>query len=94
MHLLIYNLKKSFEMSQLEQLRMGKNIFERTAEKRLRWFGHVKVMPGNRLPPRIVEWEPEGTRRKERLEVRWMDGWTDGWGKQEYDEPQINRRGY
>jgi hypothetical protein len=34
-------------------------------EKRLRWFGHVKRMPGNRLPLKILEWEPEGTRRRE-----------------------------
>jgi hypothetical protein len=36
-----------------------------TEEKRLRWFGHIKRMPGNRLPLKILEWEPEGTRRRE-----------------------------
>jgi hypothetical protein len=45
----------------------GKNILEVVEEKRLRWFGHVKRMPGNRLPLKILEWEPEGKRRpKER----------------------------
>jgi hypothetical protein len=29
---------------------MGKNILEVIEEKRLQWFGHVKRMPGNRLP--------------------------------------------
>jgi hypothetical protein len=28
-------------------------------------------MPGNRLPLKIVEWEPEGTRR--RPKERWID---------------------
>jgi hypothetical protein len=36
-----------------------KNILEVTEEKRLRWFGHVKRMPGNRLPLKVLEWEPE-----------------------------------
>jgi hypothetical protein len=33
----------------------GKNILEVIEEKRLRWFGHVKRMPGNRLPLKILE---------------------------------------
>jgi hypothetical protein len=31
-------------------MEVRKNILEVTEEKRLRWFGHVKRMPGNRLP--------------------------------------------
>jgi hypothetical protein len=42
--------------------------------KRLRWFGHVKRMPLNRLPLKILEWEPEGTRRRGRPKERWIDG--------------------
>jgi hypothetical protein len=49
-----------------EVMEVGKNILEATEEKRLRWFGHVKRMPGNRLPLKIFEWEPEGKRRKGR----------------------------
>jgi hypothetical protein len=30
------------------------------------WFGHVKGMPGKKLPRRIVEWEPEKTGREEK----------------------------
>jgi hypothetical protein len=55
-------------------MEVGKNILEVVEEKRLRWFGHVKRMPGNRLPLKILEWEPEGTRRRERPKERWMDG--------------------
>jgi hypothetical protein len=53
---------------------VGKNILKVTEEKRLRWFGHVKRMPGNRLPLKIFEWEPEGTRRRGRPKERWIDG--------------------
>jgi hypothetical protein len=55
-------------------MEVGKNILEVTEEKRLRWFGHVKRMPGNRLPQKILEWEQEGTRRKGRRKERWIDG--------------------
>jgi hypothetical protein len=55
-------------------MEVGKNILEVIEDKRLRWFGHVKRMPGNRLPLKILEWEPEGTRRRGRPKERWLDG--------------------
>jgi hypothetical protein len=50
-----------------------KNVLEVIEEKRLRWFGYVKRMPGNRLPLKILEWELEGTRRGRPKEI-WIDG--------------------
>jgi hypothetical protein len=67
-------------------MEVGKNILEVTEEKRLRWCGHVKRMPGNRLPLKILEWEPEGTRRRGRHKERWS--------KAEHDKPWTERRGY
>jgi hypothetical protein len=57
-----------------EVIEMRKNILEVIEEKRLRWCGHVKIMPGNRLPLKVLEWEPEGTRRRGRPKERWIDG--------------------
>jgi hypothetical protein len=57
-----------------EIMEVGKNILEIIEEKRLRWFGHVKRMPGNRLPLKILEWEPEGTRRRGRPPKKWIVG--------------------
>jgi hypothetical protein len=57
-----------------EVMEVGKNILEVIKDKRLRWFGHVKRMPGNRLPLKVLEWEPEGTRRRGRPKERWIDG--------------------
>jgi hypothetical protein len=72
-----------------EVMRAGKNILEVTEEKRLRWCGHVKRMPGNRLPLKILEWEPEVTRRRGKAQ-REMDRWS----KTEHDKPWTDRRGY
>jgi hypothetical protein len=47
-------------------MEVRKSILEVIEEKRLRWFGHVKRMPGNSLPLKILEWEQEGARRKGR----------------------------
>jgi hypothetical protein len=55
-----------------EVMEVRKNSLEVTEEKRLRWFGHVKRMPG--LPPKILEWEPERTRRRGRPKETWLDG--------------------
>jgi hypothetical protein len=52
---------------------VGKNILEIIGEKLLRWFGHVKRMPGNGLLLKILEWEPEATRRRGRSKERWID---------------------
>jgi hypothetical protein len=55
-------------------------------EKQQRWFGHAKRMRGNRLPLKILEWEPEGTRRRGRPKERW--------NKTEHDKPWTDGRGY
>jgi hypothetical protein len=57
-----------------EIMEVGKNMLEVTEEKRLLWFGHVKRIPGNRLPLKILEWETEGTRRRGRPKEKWIDG--------------------
>jgi hypothetical protein len=55
-------------------MEVRKNILKLIEEKRLRWFGRIKRMPGNRLPLKILDWEPEGTRRRGRPKERWIDG--------------------
>jgi hypothetical protein len=72
-----------------EIMEVGKNILEVIEGKRLRWFGHVKRIPGNRLPLKILEWEPEKTRRRRKTQ-REMGRWS----KTELDKPWTERRGY
>lgn len=50
-----------------------KKILEVIVEKLLIYFAHLNRMTRNRLSRRIIEWEPEVTRRKGRPKERWMD---------------------
>jgi hypothetical protein len=59
-------------------MEVGKNILELIEEKRLRWFGHVKRMPGTRGKAKMVKTQ------------RGMDRWS----KTEHDKPWTDRRGY
>jgi hypothetical protein len=66
--------KEKFRNGTIRQIvEVRKDILEVIEEKWLRWFGHVKRMPGNRLPLKILEWEPEGTRRMGRPKERWIN---------------------
>jgi hypothetical protein len=56
-----------------EVMEVRKNILEVTEEKRLRWFGHVERMPGNRLPLSL-RMGPRGNTKKGRPKQRWIDG--------------------
>jgi hypothetical protein len=58
---MLFKVEKVRNVTIREIMEVGKNILEVIEEKRLRWFGHVKRTPGNRLPLKILEWEPEGT---------------------------------
>ena len=44
--------------------------------KRLTWLGHMVRMPPNRLPRRLLFWEPPGKRRPGRQRMRWRDAVT------------------
>jgi hypothetical protein len=52
-------------------------------------------MPGNRLLLKILEWEPEETRRRRRSKERWIDGVRRSMtnhGLREYDTRDRQRR--
>jgi hypothetical protein len=71
-----------------EIMELGKNILEVIEEKRLRWFGHVKRMPGNRLPLSL-RMGTRGNTKKGKTQ-RQMDRWS----KTEHDKPWTDGRGY
>jgi hypothetical protein len=67
---------------------VGKNILEVTEEKQLRWFGHVKRMPG-KTATEIFRMGTRGNAKKGKTQ-REMDRWR----KTEHDKPWTDRRGY
>jgi hypothetical protein len=56
---------------------------------RLRWFGHVQRMEGNRIPKRVVCMNLETTRPRGRPSYRWQDGRIVG--GEELQEKVYNR---
>jgi hypothetical protein len=47
-------------------------------------------MSGNRLPRKILEWEPEGMRRRGRPKERWIDG--ERWSKTNHGRTEEDTR--
>ena len=43
-------------------------------KKRLKWYGHVKRMPEERIPKLIMEWVPLERRKRGRPRKMWMEG--------------------
>ena len=43
-------------------------------KKRLQWYGHVKRMPGDRIPKLILEWTPPEKRKRGRPRKTWIEG--------------------
>ena len=41
--------------------------------QRLRWFGHIQIMPEARAAKKIFKWNPLTKRPRGRLKYRWED---------------------
>jgi len=49
-------------------------IVDDIGTQQLRWYGHVQRMSGDRLPKQILEWTPQGRRRRGRPRRSWREG--------------------
>jgi hypothetical protein len=75
-------LRRSARKSRLEKIK-NENIKEIMGvkgkpdiieKKRLKWYGHLKRMPEERIPKLILEWVPEERRKRECPRKTWMEG--------------------
>jgi hypothetical protein len=71
-----------------EIMEVRKNILEVIEEKRLRWFGHVKRIPGNRLPLKNFGMGTRGNAKKGKTQRK-----MDRWSKTEHNKSWTERRG-
>jgi hypothetical protein len=50
------------------------DIIDIIEKKSLQWYGHVKRMAEERISKLIMEWIPEGRRKRRRPRKTWMEG--------------------
>jgi hypothetical protein len=77
-------LRRSVRKSRMERIKnehikeimgvKGKLDIIDIIKKRLQWDGHIKRMPDERIPKLIMEWIPEGRRKRGRPGKTWMEG--------------------
>jgi len=49
-------------------------ILDEITRKQLIWYGHVERMDPTRLPKIIINWKPEGRKKRDRPQRTWKDG--------------------
>ena len=54
-----------------EIMKVNKNILEVIEERKLRWFGHIKRMGGDRIPKIILKRNAENRRRRGKPQEKW-----------------------
>jgi hypothetical protein len=76
-------LRRSAKISKLDSKRnehiRGKmdtqdTILDDITRKQLIWYGHVERMGPMRLPEIMINWKPEGRRKRGRPRRTWRDG--------------------
>ena len=59
--------------AELEELYKAPKIVADIKAHRLRWLGHVERMGQHRVPKKVLNLKPEGTRSVGRPRQRWLD---------------------
>ena len=78
-------LRRSARKSRMERIKneyikeimgvKGKpDIIDIIEQKRLQWYGHVKMMPEERIPKLIMDWIPWERRKRGRPRKKWKEG--------------------
>jgi len=50
------------------------NILDKITRKQLIWYGHVERMDPTRLPKIMINWKPEGRKKRSCPRRAWKDG--------------------
>jgi hypothetical protein len=57
-----------------EKMEVPYTILDEITRKQLIWYGHVKRMNPKRLPKIMINWKPEGRKKRGRPRRTWKDG--------------------
>ncbi|XP_056648205.1 uncharacterized protein LOC130452786 [Diorhabda sublineata] len=57
-----------------EIMKVQHTITEDIRVNQLRWYGHVQRMPEDRIPKQILNWAPQGRRKRGRPRLSWREG--------------------
>ena len=70
----------------MEIMQVEKNVLVVIEERRLRWYGHINRMPGDRIPKMMMEWLVDGRGKKGRSKECSMDGVKRSMNKRGFNE--------
>ena len=71
---------------------MSSTVIEDIERRQLIWYGHVRRMPDERLPKKVMEWEPEGRRKIGRPKKSWMEGVRKAMSSRDLTDADAERR--
>ena len=93
-------LRRSSRHSKLEKVRnieirrqmnYQESIIDYIQRKQLSWYGHVKRMDDSRIPRRLLDWVPEGRRRRGRPGT-WTSGIAEAMRQRHLEEGEWEDR--
>jgi hypothetical protein len=70
----IYALLVADHIKEIMGVKENPDIIDIIEKKRLKWYGHVKRMPEERISKLIMEWIPGERRKRGRPRKTWMEG--------------------
>ena len=56
-----------------EKMEAPDTILDEISRKQLIWYGHVERMDPTRLPKIMINWKPEGRKKRGRPRITWKD---------------------
>jgi hypothetical protein len=65
--------RKTNEYSR-EKMDAPDTILDKITQKQLIWYGHVERMDPTQLPKIMINWKPEGRKKRGRPRRTWKDG--------------------
>jgi hypothetical protein len=68
---------KNERIKEISGVKGKPDIIDIKEKKRLKWYGHVKRMPEERIPKLIMEWVPLERRKRGHPRKMWMEGVLD-----------------